>query len=196
MKLCLDNCEYVAAICPASFFQSGLFRHRLHHYILLHDKIFVDTENPVCLALFGKEREQTDIYYDAKYIGEASSLKKYMPSKVDGISIRFNDPTGRLGFISFDNTQAPTIRFCDAREIADYEIKVSSRFITRIDGDFGSLSPLIKRLNNAIDDFRQNTKDVFLTPFKGLRKDGKYRRRMDFDLARRFIGSYMKRKPS
>ena len=31
--------------------------------------------------------------------------------------------------------------------------------------------------------FRNKTNDVFLTSFKGLRQDGKYRRRLDFNLA-------------
>ena len=195
LELCLLNCRYVAAIIPASFLQSGLFKSRLSHYILLHDTIFSDTENPVCLALFGEDhlplsgqsQHETKIYYDSKYIGSLSSLERHLPPMEKRKEIRFNAPKGRLGFISFDDTRAPSIRFCDAREIADYEIKVSSRFITRIAGDFGSLPPLIRRLNNAVDDFRQKTKDVFLTPFKGLRQDGAYRRRMDFMLARRFI---------
>ena len=34
---------------------------------------------------------------------------------------------------------------------------------------------------------RASTYDVFLTAFKGLRKDGKYRRRMEYRLARDII---------
>jgi len=86
----------------------------------------------------------------------------------------------------------PSIHFCNADELRDYEIKHSSRFITRISGAFGDaheVKILIARLNRAIDDFRYHTRDVFLTPFKGIRGDGAYRRRMKFSMARRFINA-------
>ncbi len=64
--------------------------------------------------------------------------------------------------------------------------------ITRISGDLGNVSRLIKRLNDNIEDFRNETNDVCLTPFKGLRKDvGVYRRRMDYALARDFIATHV-----
>jgi len=45
----------------------------------------------------------------------------------------------------------------------------------------------IEKLNENLIKFREETKDIFLTPFKGLRKDKKYRRRLDYALARRLI---------
>ncbi len=187
LELCLLNCRHVAAIIPATFLQSGLFRSRLQSYVLLHDVMFADTENPVCLALFGQTGHKTQIHYDRRHIGDLPALEKHLPQPKGRKDIRFNAPEGKLGFISFDGTSAPSIRFCDAKEISGYAIKVSSRFITRIDGNFGDLPALIRRLNRAVGNFRRNTQDVFLTPFKGLRKDGRYRRRMDFMLARRLI---------
>ena len=195
LKLCLDSCAYVAAIAPASFLQSGLFQDRLQTYILLHGAVFSDTENPVCLSLFGKPRffdgadKDIEIYYDERFVGRLSDLEKHCPQPKRARTVRFNDPDGGLGFISFDNTREPSIRFCDVREIADYEIKVSSRFITRIGGHFGDVSEIVARLNGAIGRFRAETHDVFLTPFKGIREDGRYRRRMDFALARKFINA-------
>ena len=190
LELCLGNCKYVAALIPASYLQSGLFRERLTHYILLHKMIFSDTENPVCLALFNdKESNNVSIYYDNEHIGMLNSLKRRLPALKEDRRVRFNDPNGRLGFISFDNTRGPSIKFCSTDDIKDYPIKHSSRFITRISGDFGNLSVLIKKLNRKIELFRHETKDIFLTPFKGIRDDRSYRRRMDFNLARRFINS-------
>ncbi len=190
LELCLNNCKDVAVLIPASYLQSGLFRERLGSYILLHDTIFNDTENPVCLALFNaKASDDVSIYYGNDHIGMLNTLKEQLPERKQDRRVRFNDPNGKLGFISFDNTKEPSIRFCDADDIKDYRIKHSSRFITRISGDFGKLSVLIKKLNDAIESFRYNTEDIFLTPFKGIREDGRYRRRMDFNLARRFINS-------
>lgn len=187
LHLCLANCDYVAALLPASYLQSGLFQERLSVYILLHDKgMFNDTDNPVCLALFNRHAsENIDIYYDNRHIGELHNLKEKMPNPVRNRSIRFNEPQGELGYIAFDNVQEPSIRFCPADELEDYRVGGSSRFITRIGGDLENV--LIDDLNELIDRFRHETSDVFLTPFKGIRGDGQYRRRMNFAVARRLL---------
>ena len=188
LELCLINCEYVAALVPASYLQNELFRDRLQTYILLHGHIFNETENPVCLALFSKEKSKSiDIFYDDKFIGKLDELKKSIPNEKTNRDVKFNDPNGILGFISFDNTYEPSIRFCNIEEILSYEIKVSSRFITRISGDFDNIENMISRMNKKIKNFRDKTHDIFLTPFKGMRDDGYYRRRMFYSLARRFI---------
>ncbi len=191
LDLCLANCEFVAALIPASYLQSGLFRDRLHTYILLHDLIFDDTENPVCLALFtgDGQHNSTDVYYDDQPVGKLNELLSKIPVPMNDKEVRFNDPQGSLGFISFDNTRERSIRFCEVDEIKEYEIKVSSRFITRISGDFRVNRVLIDRLNDMITQFRDETSDLFLTPFKGIRDDGQYRRRMFFSQARRFINA-------
>lgn len=192
LELCLENCEYVAALVPASFLQSGLFRDRLSTYILLHeDGIFNDTENPVCLSLFTKApgSNSTEVYYDNQFIGRLKDLESRVPTERTNKRVRFNDPSGDLGFISFDNTREPSIRFCEVKEIDSYPIKVSSRFITRISGEFSNVPSLIDRLNEQLAEFRKNTKDLLLTPFKGIRDDGFYRRRMSFALARKLINS-------
>ena len=190
LELCLDRCPHVAALVPASFLQSGLFQERLHRYILLHRILFNDTENPVCLALFGPESAAAvRIYHDEEYVGDLRTLARSLPVEKRRRDLKFNDPDGPLGFISFDDTRWPSIRFCDADEIKDYSIKTSSRFVTRI-GGHGRVTPaLISRLNRDIAVFRRDTADVFLTPFKGLRQDGQYRRRMEYALARRFLNA-------
>jgi len=190
LSLCLENCDYVGAIIPASFLQSGLFRKRLSSYTLLHNNLFTDTKNPVCMALFNKTKTQkTKLYYDNEPLGTLSELEQAKPVPKSDRRVRFNDPKGQLGFISFDNTEKPTIRFCEVKEIQDYPIKESSRFITRISGDFDQTSKIIPKLNKNINRFRKDSKDIFLTPFKGIRKDGQYRRRMEFSLARNFINA-------
>ena len=190
LELCLAHCPRVAALVPASFLQSGLFQARLEHYILLHRILFDDTENPVCLALFGPEpTAAVHIHHDEEYVGDLQELARSLPVEKRARDLRFNDPTGALGFISFDDTRRPSIRFCGADEIQDHAIKTSSRFVTRI-GGCGRVTPAqIARLNRSIAAFRRDTADVFLTPFKGLRRDGQYRRRMEFTLARKFINA-------
>jgi len=190
LELCLKNTKYVAAIIPATFLQSGIFRERLTTFIMLHNKkMFFDTENPVALALFEPEVKATKIYYDNDFIGNLNKLKKHLPKPKNNIKIKFNDPKGQLGFIAFDNTKEPSIRFCKGEELMKYKIKHTTRMITKINVPFSNkeITPLISKLNNNIEKFRKQTKDVFLTPFKGLRSDGMYRRRMDYTLARNLI---------
>ena len=190
LSLCLEHCEYVGAIIPASFLQTALFRERLSKYILLHKNLFMDTENPTCLALFNPNKsKRVDLYYDEDYLGTLSEKQKALPKARSDKNVRFNDPKGKLGFVSFDSTKKPTIRFCKVEEIEHYPVKVSSRFFTRISGDFDNISKMIKKLNTQINNFRENTRDIFLTPFKGMRKDGFYRRRMEFSMARDFINA-------
>ena len=190
----MSNCPFVGALIPATFLQSRLFLDRLDSVIFLHDKgMFSDTENPVCLALFKQSSKEAKIFLDSDFVGTLRELEGYLPLKVGrSREITFNDPSGELGFIAFDDTRGPSIRFCRGQEVGDYEIGQSSRMITRISGNFHNISYTIQTLNNEIGIFRSSTKDVFLSPFKGLRKDGLYRRRMDYRLARDFISTYAK----
>lgn len=190
LEKCLDNCRYVAAILPATFLQSGLFRARLCDYILLHGKMFADTDNPVCLALFGeKESGKIRLWHDDEYIGEWGEMQRHLPPKRARAGVVFNDRRGALGLVAFDNTRRRSIRFCAAAEIARHPVKVSSRFFARIGGDFGDIPRAVERLNAQLQIFRDNTRDCFLTPFKGVRADGQYRRRISFALARRFVAA-------
>jgi hypothetical protein len=191
LALCLQNCTHVAVLVPATFLRSGLFRSRLDAVIFLHDqRLFADTENPVCLALFSAKPNCIEIYNDEKFVGRLDELEKYLPRGEGKTRVVFNHPTGDLGFIAFDDTNKQTIRFIPGKDLADYEVKFTSRMITRIKTDLGDLDSSIRSLNNDIRVFRAATSDVFLTPFKGLRKDGRYRRRMDYGLARDFILKY------
>ncbi len=190
LHLCLRSCDYVAALLPASFLQSGLFLDRLNRYILLHCLPFVDTENPVCLALFNPVGGDGLIYHDNEFVGDLKRLRRHLPNRRgQSRGCKFNDPDGDLGFVSFDDTRTPSIRFCSGEETGEYQIKQSSRFISRVSGDFTVSASLIDNLNGMVREFRHATNDVFLTPFKGLRRDGQYRRRMDFSLAKDFLSA-------
>lgn len=189
LALCLKHSPYVAALIPASFLQSMLFRQRLEKVIFIHKKLFSYTENPVCLALFQEEIvKDTQIYLDHQLVGTLRELESYLPNLKTPLSrpIQFNVFDGPLGFIGIDNNTSPSIRFCHGDTLRHHTIKVSSRAITRIDG-IDVTDSLIGRLNERIDTMRDKTYDVFLTAFKGLRKDGKYRRRIEYGLARNII---------
>lgn len=191
LGLALGHCENVAFLIPASFLHSGLFRERLRSIAFLHRLAFDGTENPTCLAMFHAGRAgRTDVWHDGRRIGELGELERELPPRrgAVGARLRFNDPRGELGMVGVDDTHGPTIRFCRGAELP-HEILYSSRSVTRISG-IRVDDRMIGRLNDRLGAFRRATHDVFLTPFKGLRRDGAYRRRLDYRLARRLIGAF------
>lgn len=183
----LDNVDYVAAIIPESFITSGLFHDRLYGVISLNTKMFEDTECPVCLALFIPSFS-FKIYVGDKYVGNYNDLKQYNLLEYDHGEVKwvFNDKNGSIGVKCVDNQISNDIYFHDGLKIDPDKIKVSSRSFTRIGGlpENIDLDKFILICNRILDDYRNKTKDVFLTSFKGLRKDGKYRRRIDFKTLR------------
>lgn len=192
LDLCLQNAAYVAAIIPASFLRTRLFRDRLFAADIIGGRLFADTENPVCLAMFCPQADgDFSVYENGRRIGRWRELLQYLPRPATHKKMTFNAPDGALGLIAIDNTREPSIRFCDGRELEGYPIRHTSRMITRINLDLsGGVDKTVDNLNRALNKFRAATADMFLTPFKGLRRDGKYRRRIDYQLARDLISVY------
>ena len=186
VDICLKNCEYLAVLVPESFIRSGLFRSRLCAFISLTKPIFADTTHPVGLALFLPNPTQDVVVYSGrKRVGSLCDIEKHRPMVETGRRIKFNDPCGNLGLIAVDGTAGASIRFCDPSEIEGYDVDSTCRYITRILVDGGGIN--IKKLNKALHEFREKTCDVLMTPYRGLRKDGMYRRRLDWNLARGLV---------
>ncbi len=186
----LDNAPYVAAIIPESFMTRTLFRDRLHGIISIGSRIFDDTDCPVCLAFFVPDASDFVIYLGHQRLGMMSELERLRLPEVPRGRIHHNVPDGELGLYAVDGTSGTSIRYVRGSDIDPGLIKVSSRSITRIHVDDVNVDDiLIENLNRAINDMRDKTHDIFLTSFKGLRKDGRYRRRLDWETSSRIIGS-------
>ena len=188
LEKCLTHCRFLAALIPESFIRAHIFRARLHSFISLTADVFADTNHPVGLALFVPYRtKDTEIWVGMKRIGLLKELEKSYPHPhPKSRYIRFNDPKGNLGFFALDNTRHRSIRFCAAEELKDYHVSSTCRAITRISVPW-RLN--INGYNEFIGSFRDKTYDVLMTPYRGLRSDGQYRRRMDYALARDIIAS-------
>lgn len=201
-KVCLnkmlDNCEYVAAIIPESFITAKIHRDRLWGVISLTCKMFTDTDCPVCLAMFTPNGSfnQTKIYSNEEYLGTLEEL-----SNIDLIiedtkynQWVFNDKNGSIGVKTVDNQKENDCKFFDGDLINPDDIKVSSRAFTRISGLPYNVNKedFIFICNKILDDYREKTKDVLMTSFKGLRSDGKYRRRLDFKTVRCILNKALK----
>ena len=190
-KLCLDrlleNVSYVAAIIPETFIVSGQFTERLSTVISLTCKMFDDTKCPVCLALFTPE-ETTDfkLYRMNTFLGTYKVLSQYIPKPILSHTWKINDPTGTVGIKCVDSNDGPSIHFCHGDIIDSSKIKISSRSETRVSGLYEDieLDIFLAECNKLLTDYRLHTEDVFMAPFKNLRKDGKYRRRLDFATAK------------
>ncbi|RKU17021.1 hypothetical protein C6503_11610 [Candidatus Poribacteria bacterium] len=203
LEQCLTHCGWVAAIIPEAFIRSGLFLKRLHDFISLvpqtQDKanylpdkggrgvsvMFEDTEHPVGLALFAPHAtSDVNVWRNNQFLGGINELRMHLPQPSSNRSIVFNAPNGNLGLIAVDNTVSASIRFCPPEELKDYPIRVHCRSITKIGVPW---HVDIDMLNTHLATIREKTHDVFLTAFKGIRRDGHYRRRLDWGLSRAII---------
>ena len=192
LELCLLHCGYVAALIPESFIRSftrfELFYQRCESFVSLTGDLFCDTVHPVGLAMFAPtSSKDVRLYRNDDYLGYYNSLRSYIPATDRQKRIRFNAPNGALGLFALDNTKRASIRFCSAHEVSGYNIDVSSRAITIIDGDFSISRQFINKVNKELANFREKTHDIFLTAYRGLRSDGKYRRRLDWAQAKSII---------
>lgn len=199
-KVCLnrmlDNCSYVAAIIPESFVTANIHRDRLWGVVSLTCRMFSDTECPVCLAMFIKEASgQTRIYSNDVYLGtleELGSISLTADTKYH--EWVFNDRHGSVGVKTVDSQKGEDCGFFDGDRIDPDSIKVSSRSFTRVSGlpDDIDKQKFFSVCNRILKDYRAKTKDVLMTSFKGLREDGKYRRRLDFRTVRCILNSALK----
>ena len=201
LEQCLIHCPWVAAIIPEAFIRSGLFLKRLCDFISLvpstqHEtdqernrrevsSMFEDTEHPVGLALFAPDiTSDVRVWRNNQLLGKLSELRQHLPLPSSNRSIVFNDPKGNLGLFAIDNTVSASIRFCPPAELGEYRVRNQCRSITKISVPW---HVDINQLNLRLTEIREKTHDVFLTAFKGLRRDGCYRRRLDWALARSII---------
>ena len=180
----LTASKYVAAILPESFITSNLFQERLYGIVSLAGDYFMDTNCPVCLALFVPDRTKTfQIYRSEQYLGDYQSIIQTLSFKTSPYETvwKFNCPSGAIGVQCIDTTR-DYIRFLSGEEIAKERILQSSRSYTRIDGlPLGvDRAKFLSLCNSILTDYRGSTHDILLTSFKGKRTDGHYRRRIDF----------------
>lgn len=192
LEVCLENAGWVCAIIPESFVTSGAFRQRLENVVSLDQALFTDTEVPVCLAFWGPESaDDFAVWRGRRPLGLWSELVKHVPGPAaEGSRLHFNDVGGQIGLLAVDRPVGASIRFIDGSEIPDEAVKVSARSRTRILVD--DLHPddtpaLLTAANSRLARLRVATADVVLTPFMGPRKDGQYRRRLDFATARNLL---------
>ena len=188
LRLMLDNCQYVAAIIPDSYIQSGLFTERLYGVVSIPEKVFIDTEFPVCLALFNpKPTSDFHIWNGDSCLGSFRELSAHNLNQYKDEVWKFNDAEGEVGIICLDGKKN-RIKFVKGAEVTA-EIKFSSRTFVRVSGlpEDVNCDAFINVCNEILEQYRAATKDVFLTSTKGLRYNGTYRKRIPFNIVRSIL---------
>ena len=204
----LKKTDYVAAIIPESFITQNLFHNRLHSVISINYKLFDDTNFPVCLALFVKKIDKDKpmlndffIYKNNDYIDKYSNILKVEKNHIKKINSKlkyieiykgwdFNNENGNIGLYAVDNCFEKSIKFVKSNSMdVNLIIKDTSRCLTKINNknlnyDILNLDLLIDLFNKNLEKYRDETKDMLMTAFRNLTKDGEYRRRLDYKTAK------------
>lgn len=194
----LEAQDYVVAIIPETFINSSFLykvSDRINSISVLIDNPFEDTENPVCVVCFDnkiKKLEGIKVYVGSEYINTLGYLKSIIPIPKNNHKINFNKVNGKLAIRAVDMpSNDKKIQFMPLENL-NYDlnnIKVSSRLITVVElenfnGDYSILSD---KCNEILKEYREDSKDLNFSPFKGNGKDGKRRRRLDYKTARAII---------
>ena len=103
----------------------------------------------------------------------------------------FNDPDWNIWIRCIDSTKRPSIEFINWESIDPSRIKVSSRSLTRVSWlpEWIDFQEFLNECNRILRQYREISCDICLTSFKWLRDDDCYRRRLDFDTARRIMNA-------
>ncbi|ARU91844.1 hypothetical protein SCLARK_001308 [Spiroplasma clarkii] len=187
------------AIVPETIINSKFSKKNINKIVVIEPNPFEDTEVPICVVCFnGKTYKKTRIFKNDKYIGVLDHLIESSPSpkKINLHDLRFNDILGTIAIKGIDSTDPKNkIEFLDVRNLK-YDvnkIKNTSRAITIVSSmlfnncDERERNGIIEKANEILNNFRKNTNDVLLSPFKGNNKESVRRRRMDFALARNIL---------
>jgi hypothetical protein len=166
LSKCLDNCDYVAAIIPSTFINQTKFHSRLSHFDKIDAKLFDSTDEPVCVAYFLPTTQNTKFYVNGEHVQPITLTTK-------NPSIQFNSLESNYTLFAIDSVKGNSIH---VSKYSGETIKHSNRHIVPFKSE-----PLdLDKLNQAINQWRNQTNDLFLTSFKSLKHDGAYRKRMSF----------------
>lgn len=171
VELMLNNCEYIAAIIPSTFYALNKFRDRLIAWDKLDYRLFNDTDNPVGVAYFGPDKYETKIFVNGMEV-EKNDL-------IGDSKLKFNVSYGNYILSAIDKTGTENLKVEEVYESFDrgkYLKDTSRNYVL-----FYSENKIdCNKVNNFISEWRKNTNDFYLTSFKSMMKSGKYRKRLSF----------------
>lgn len=195
---CLESADFVVAIIPETFLLADYPFDRLVLASVIEQALFADTDAPALVACFAPAAsglgKSALVYVSDRPVATLSQiLASRLPSGSSKRRLRFNEPTGRIGFRAVDGTAVgERIRFMPADDFSYPRsgVKVSSRLMTYLeifDLDAAALPAFCAAANELLESIRTESQDLALAPFKGNNKAGRRRRRLDYELARRIL---------
>lgn len=194
IKKCLEVSERAVMVIPETFISSKFPKNHLDTLVVLEDSVFTDTEMPVCVCCFDKNK--LDGHQNAKIFSPSGhkiciselERKKFKPKK--DVKIVFNDPNGKIALKAVDGTQSEDLfRFLRVEDFGYAKSKIleSSRLMTYVhipslaDSD---VDTVVQNANKLLGKIREETNDLIFSAFKNNNKDGIRRRRLDYSMAR------------
>lgn len=194
IEKCLNN-DCGIMIIPETFINSSFPKYRLHSLTILENNPFEDTETPTCVVCFDNKIKSLDkirVYKNDAFLNSLNFFEKQRIKPKNTVKIKFNDVKGKIALRAVDTTNPSKKISFMKKEDLDYDligIKHSSRLITiiNIPDIKEELSVFINKANKILNKQRETTQDVIFSPFKGNRKDGKRRRRLDYLTARAIL---------
>jgi hypothetical protein len=196
LQKCLDNCDYVAAIIPSTFWNQNLFKDRLYSWDKFDMELFSDTDNPAGVAYFVPNKvDATRTFINGK---EVHLNATNTPITTD-FPVIFN-PEGLSSFlvngidtVDQNNIHLRKIDGFDTSKLVDKngKCKSTNRNMFPIECSYLKEEDL-PSINQMIDDWRRETQDFYLTSFKSCKKDGRYRKRISFKEVRWILSQYYK----
>ncbi|MCP4337074.1 MAG: hypothetical protein GY679_04490 [Mycoplasma sp.] len=183
------------AILPESFINSKYDKKNIFSITILIPNPFKDTDVPVCIVCYDPNKifKDTKIFKNETFLGNMKEIENKSETLLKAknqIQIKFNDNLGKLALIAYDSTNGKKIRFMKSENLEyNKPQKVSSRVVSKITISRNITNSFVEKLNNKLDLFRNETKDILLTPFRGNNKFQERRRRLDYKTARKIINS-------
>tara|TARA_B100001989_G_scaffold20924_1_gene12785 strand:+ start:368 stop:1291 length:924 start_codon:yes stop_codon:yes gene_type:complete len=183
LQLMLDNCDYVASIIPSTFYNQNLFKDRLFAWDKFDMKLFSDTDNPAGVAYFVPNQVQTKLYVN----GQSLDVDDTFIPKSSNFPVVFNPPDfseyiiNGIDMVDRDNIHLRRIKDKDRQSLvgSNGKCKGTNRNIFPIECSY-LRDKHISLFNEAIEEYRQQSNDFYMTSFKSLQKSGKYRKRVSF----------------
>lgn len=197
LRRCLEAARFTVAIIPETFLNSDFNKSSLVLASVLEQNPFEDTENPVCVACWDAQysdgEQAAGLFVEDRYCGTYGELFELRRTVTRDDRIVFNDPAGTVALRAVDSTDpASPIAFLPAEDFgySRTNIKISSRLLTylSIPGlPSTRRTALLEAANRRLNQLREQSHDLILSPFKGNNKAGKRRRRLDYALARALL---------
>lgn len=195
MDKCLENNDFIVAIIPETFVNSGFNFERLNNITILEENPFEDTETPVCVACFDNIKRwynKIKVYKNDEFIWNLDFFEKERLTPSNLLKLKFNEISWQIALRAVDMPSPEKRLEFMKKEKLVYNmnnIKNSSRLITiiKIEDEIDDLDSFIKWCNDFLNEYRKKTQDILFSPFKGNSKDWTRRRRLDYKAARAII---------